>query len=167
MSFQPVSLTSLDFNPFQRVGRDWMLITAGDSTQVNTMTASWGGMGVLWGQDVATVYIRPSRYTHQFVDAQGRFSLCFFDESWRDALSMLGRVSGRDCDKISDAELHITWLDGIPVFEEASLALLVDTLYVDELNPSRFLDTALLDRCYPERELHTVYIGRILGAYQK
>ena len=167
MSFQPIYLTTLDFNPFQRIGRDWMLITAGDDAGVNTMTASWGGAGTLWGEDVVTVYIRPSRYTHQFVEAQGRFSLCFFDEAWRAQLSMLGRVSGRDRDKIADAGLHVTWLDGIPVFEQARQVLLVQTLYVDTLRADCFTDRALLDKCYPQRDLHTVYVGKVLGAYEQ
>lgn len=167
MSLHPVSLTTLDFNPFQRIGRDWMLITAGDAAGVNTMTASWGGAGVLWGENVVTVYIRPSRYTHQFVDAQGRFSLCFFDEQWRAQLSMLGRVSGRDRDKIADAGLHVTWLDGIPVFEQARQVLLAQTLYTDMLRADCFADRALLDKCYPQRDLHTVYIAKLLGAYEQ
>ena len=64
-------------NPFVAIGKEWMLITAGDENQVNTMTASWGGMGVLWNKDVVTAYIRPQRYTKEFVDSQDCFSLSF------------------------------------------------------------------------------------------
>ena len=164
---QKIDPKTLTMNPFTLIGDQWLLITAGTPEHCNTMTASWGGAGTLWGEDVVTVYIRPSRYTHQFVEAQGRFSLCFFDEAWRAQLSMLGRVSGRDRDKIADAGLHVTWLDGIPVFEQARQVLLVQTLYVDTLRADCFTDRALLDKCYPQRDLHTVYVGKVLGAYEQ
>ena len=48
MSFKEINLTDLQFNPFTKIGSQWMLITAGNKDGFNTMTASWGGMGVLW-----------------------------------------------------------------------------------------------------------------------
>ena len=62
-------------NVFDAIGSQWMLITAGNDEKINTMTASWGGMGVLWKRNVATVYVRPQRYTKQFIDASDHFSL--------------------------------------------------------------------------------------------
>ena len=79
MSFQKIDLKDLDMNVFEAIGHDWMLISAGDQDKVNTMTASWGGMGVLWNQNVVIAYIRPQRYTKEFVDHQECFSLSFFD----------------------------------------------------------------------------------------
>ena len=90
-------------NPFTKIGKEWMLITAGaDAEHCNTMTASWGAMGVMWGKNVVSVYIRPQRYTKEFIDAQERFTCAFFGEgNQREALSLLGKVSGRDVpDKI-------------------------------------------------------------------
>ena len=56
-----------------------MLITAGaDAEHCNTMTASWGAMGVMWGKNVVSVYIRPQRYTKEFVDAERAFHLRIF-----------------------------------------------------------------------------------------
>ncbi len=60
MAFKEVDIKSLTFNPFTKIGSEWMLITAGDQSGYNTMTASWGGLGVLWGKNVATCYIRRS-----------------------------------------------------------------------------------------------------------
>lgn len=37
----------LSDNPIRLIGRDWMLITAGQMGDFNTMTASWGGVGHL------------------------------------------------------------------------------------------------------------------------
>ena len=62
-----VSYKDLKFNPFRLIGDEWMLVTAGNEKDgCNTMTASWGGIGCLWGHNdpVATIYLRPSRYTN-------------------------------------------------------------------------------------------------------
>jgi flavin reductase (DIM6/NTAB) family NADH-FMN oxidoreductase RutF len=64
-------------NVFSLIGDQWMLITAGTAEQCNTMTASWGGLGVLWGAPMATCYIRPQRYTREFVDREEYFTLAF------------------------------------------------------------------------------------------
>lgn len=75
MAFKEAAIESLQFNPFTKIGKEWMLITAGDEKKHNTMTASWGGVGIMWGKQVVTAYIRPQRYTKEFVDAEGLFTL--------------------------------------------------------------------------------------------
>lgn len=78
MAFREIKIEELQFNPFTKIGKEWLLITAGDEKKHNTMTASWGGVGVLWGKNVVTTYIRPQRYTKEFVDAQDVFTITFF-----------------------------------------------------------------------------------------
>ena len=65
MAFREIKIEELQFNPFTKIGKEWLLITAGDEEKHNTMTASWGGVGVLWGKNVVTTYIRPQRYTKE------------------------------------------------------------------------------------------------------
>lgn len=55
MKFEKIDVTKANVNPFQRIGQDWMLISAKKEGKVNTMTASWGMMGVFWGKNVVTV----------------------------------------------------------------------------------------------------------------
>ena len=86
----------LQMNPFTKIGKEWMLITAGNEEKCNTMTASWGGVGIMWGKNAVTTYIRPQRYTKEFVDANDTFTISFFDESYRKAFNICGSVSGRD-----------------------------------------------------------------------
>lgn len=164
MAFEQVKVTDLQINPFGAIGQDWMLVTAGDEQQANTMTASWGGLGVLWGQDVAFVFIRPQRYTKEFMDACGCFSLSFFD-GYKQEMSLLGSVSGRERDKIAEAGLRLTYLDGVPTFEEARLVLLLDTLYTDEVKPEKFFDPELCEKWYPNKDYHTVYVAKVRAAY--
>ena len=96
MAFHEVPIESLEFNPFKKISKQWMLITAGDEKKSNTMTASWGGLGIMWGKNVATAYIRPNRYTKEFVDQTDHFTLSFLPEEERKALNYCGTVSGRD-----------------------------------------------------------------------
>ena len=94
MAFHEVPIESLEFNPFKKISKQWMLITAGDEKKSNTMTASWGGLGIMWGKNVATAYIRPNRYTKEFVDQTDHFTLSFLPEEERKALNYCGTVSG-------------------------------------------------------------------------
>ena len=96
MAFKEVDIHTLQFNPFDKISKQWMLITAGEQEKSNTMTASWGGVGFMWGKPVATAYIRPQRYTKEFVDTNDRFTLSFLTEEKREALKICGSVSGRD-----------------------------------------------------------------------
>ncbi len=139
-TFQTSGTDLLELNPFEKIGKDWMLVTAGDEERVNTMTASWGGMGVMWGKDVVFVGIRQTRYTKEFVDAQGTFSLSFPMESYRKEMKFLGTVSGRDEDKITESGLHVGYEDGIPYIDEANLVLLCRAMSATELSMKDMLD---------------------------
>ena len=77
MEFKEIPVSEMEFNPFDKISKQWMLVTAGDKDSSNTMTASWGGVGIMWGKPVATVYIRPQRYTKEFIDKNEYFTLSF------------------------------------------------------------------------------------------
>ena len=164
MAFHKIDIKDLDMNAFQAIGQDWMLITAKKQNAVNTMTASWGGIGVLWGENVVTAYIRPQRYTKEFVDQQECFSLSFFD-GYKKELSVLGTVSGRDQDKIHDVNFHITYLEDVPTFKEAKLVFIVEKIYQDDIKPECFLNHQLDEKWYPEKDYHTMYIAKIKSVY--
>ena len=107
MSFKEIKPEELQKNPFQMIGKEWLLVTAEKDGKANTMTASWGGVGVMWGRNVAFIVIRPQRYTKEFIDASDKLSLSVLDEEYRKTLSYLGSVSGRDEDKIGKSGLTI------------------------------------------------------------
>ena len=125
-------LSELNENVFELIGKKWMLITAAKEGKSNTMTASWGGLGVMWGKKVAYVVIRPQRYTKEFIDVAESFSLSFLPEKFRKELSYLGSVSGRDEDKIAKAGLSLTYQEEAPYFEESELVLICKKLFVQE-----------------------------------
>lgn len=159
-------IKTLQMNPFEKIGSEWMLITAQKDGRVNTMTASWGGVGVLWGKNVVTVYIRPQRHTKEFVDAGDTFTLSFFNGNHMKELGYLGRVSGKDeADKIEHAGLHVIQLDGQPGFEEASQVLVCKKLYHDVIKPENFYSAQEDEQWYPLKDYHTMYIAEIVDVY--
>ena len=164
MSFKEVKPEELNFNPFTRIGSDWMLLTAGTEDKFNTMTASWGGAGVFWGKPAVTCYIRPQRYTKEFIDKEELFSVSFLKDGHRDALKLCGSVSGRDHDKIKEAGLTPVFIDGVPAFEEADTILICRKMYRTSMNPADFIDKDADSKFYPEKDYHDMYIAEIVKA---
>lgn len=148
---------------FSLIGDRWMLVAATDkSGRTNAMTASWGGMGVLWGKKVAFVFIRPQRYTKRFVDEAEKFTLSFFDDSYKNMLGYMGKVSGKDEDKIAKSGLTVTDRNGAPVFKEASLTLVCRKMYRDTLKEENLIDKSIIEKWYPQKDYHDVYVAEIV-----
>ena len=161
MAFQEIDIKDLQLNPFNKIGKEWALLTAGDEAASNTMTVSWGGMGVIWGQDVVTVYVRPQRYTKKFIDANDRFTLSFYAPEYKKALGVLGSKSGRDGDKVAEVGFTPFYTDGTTAYEQADLVFVCRKLYADDIEPERFIDAACDSQWYPEHDYHTMYIAAI------
>lgn len=140
-----------------------MLVAATDKDgKTNAMTASWGGLGVLWGKKVAFVFIRPQRYTKKFVDDAENFSLSFFEESYKPMLGYMGKVSGKNEDKIKKSGLTVQYKDGAPVFKEASLTLICRKMYRQTLEEDCFIDKTNIGKWYPQKDYHDMYVAEIV-----
>jgi flavin reductase (DIM6/NTAB) family NADH-FMN oxidoreductase RutF len=154
-------------SPFARIGDEWLLLSGGnvdsDKSNWNTMTVSWGGLGVLWGRNVAFVFIRPQRYTLEFVNPNPLFTLSFFGKAYRGALNFCGANSGRDFDKAAETGLTpIEFKDGTIGFKEAKEVIACRKLYTHDFDPSRFLDPSIGSDCYPGKDYHRMFIGEIV-----
>ena len=166
MAFREISVEELKDNPFTLINKDWMLITAGNQDKHNTMTASWGGVGELWGKYVSTIYIRPQRYTLEFVEREDFYSLCFFGPEYRQALSLCGSKSGRDVDKDAATGLTPRFDQAAPYYEQARLVFICRKLYKQDMTEEAFLDKSLLDKWY-DNDLHRMFIGEIVKVLVK
>ncbi len=165
--FHTVEPTQLKENVFSAIGQDWMLITAKkpDGT-FNTMTASWGGMGILWNKPVVFCFIRPQRYTEEFMEVSQECTISFFGGNHRSDLTHLGKVSGRNGDKLAKTSLSPIPVGDSVAFAPAELILHCKQLYCGALEEGGFLDPALLSH-YPQKDYHKVWICEILDAYHK
>jgi flavin reductase (DIM6/NTAB) family NADH-FMN oxidoreductase RutF len=159
--FKEIKPEELNKSTFKLIGKDWMLVTAENDDKVNTMTASWGGFGVMFNKNVVYIVIRPQRYTKEFVDSSDTFSLTFFDESFRKQLSYLGTISGKDEDKISKSNLTIQHESNTPYFEEANTVIICKKIYAQDFKPECFISSELEQKVYPEKDYHTFYIAEV------
>jgi flavin reductase (DIM6/NTAB) family NADH-FMN oxidoreductase RutF len=155
--------------PFASIGHDWMLVTAGGSVSRegwNTMTASWGTLGVLWGRRVVTCVIRPSRHTYSFVEREPLVTFSFFDPSMKKSLEICGSTSGANTDKAASASLTPILLEkGAIGFAEARLNLVCGKIYAHDVSRAEFIDPTL-DENYPDGDYHRMYACEILRAYR-
>ncbi len=162
---QKIDCKAIKENVFSLIGDQWMLVTAGTKDSCNTLTASWGGLGVLWGGPVATIYVRPQRYTYEFLEKNDCFTLCFFGEKYRKELNFCGTKSGRDVDKIAECGFTVeVGTQGAPYFAQAELVLVCRKKYWQDIDKTHFLD-AETDRKWYKDDYHRMYIGEIVEAY--
>ena len=153
---------TVDMIPFSTLDDNWMLITARSGEKVNTMTASWGGLGVLWNKNVAYVFVRPQRYTRELIDESDHFSLNILDhETYRKELEYLGKASGRDEDKIAKSKLTLAYSNEVPYFQEADQVLICRKLSRQQITKDSFIEAGLAAKNYPTDDFHYVYVGEI------
>lgn len=166
--FRQINPQEILDNPFKLIGSDWGLVTAGNPESFNPMTVSWGGVGIMWNKPVAFTFIRPQRYTFEFIERGDSFSICFFDEQYRKALSFCGSKSGRDYDKPKEAGLTPAFTeDGVPYFEEARLVLVCKKLYGQFLNEESVLGGESVLKSYNGDAYHKMYISEIVEVLAK
>ena len=161
-----IAFSELNMNPATLIAKEWMLVTAGNEERgYNTMTASWGHLGSIWGHGgglpTAVIYLRPQRYTKEFVDREELFTLSVFPEEYKKELGYLGRVSGRDEDKVAATGLTPVFDGDCTYFAQAKLVLVCRKLYRQTLKEEGFYDKSILTDHYPNRDLHEMYIGQI------
>jgi len=165
--FEIIKPEQINENAIKLIARDWLLITAGNQNSFNTMTASWGGLGFLWNKPVVFIFIRPQRYTYNFVEKEEFFTIQVFEKKYRDILNFCGSHSGRDVNKIEKTGLRpFNSENGNIYFEQASIQMECRKLYFDDIDPERFLDKELLKN-YPKKDFHRMYVGEITECLQK
>ena len=161
MDFTEIDVTKLEkFNPFEKIGKEWMLITAGDEKSCNMMTASWGMLGVLWQKNVAAVFVRPQRHTFKFLEENEYYTISFFDEEYRKELLFMGQNSGKDIDKLKNTILKPIYSEKAPYYEQASCVLICKKIYGQFITPECFLDS-FIDKEYEKKDYHKIFIGEV------
>jgi len=173
MVYKTIDPKELQENVFKIIDDKWFLITAKkhkSDGKVNTMTASWGFMGIMWGKPVANIVVRPCRYTYEFLEEADYFTLSFFSNDYRKALNLLGTKSGRDTDKITESGLTMLEVDNFDgkavTFEEAEITMTCKKLYYQDIDPANF-QYEEIDKNYPNKDYHRMYLGEIISCVVK
>ena len=165
--FREISTDDLSFNPFSKVLKQWMLISAGTEKDCNTMTASWGMFGGLWRKNVVQIFIRPQRFTKTFIDSYDLVTLSFLPERYREALKICGTISGRDTDKWKEAGISPHPINGTVAVAEAELVIVGKKLYSQFFDPKLFVDKTIDADCYPDKDYHEAYIYEVCRVFEK
>lgn len=164
--YRRIEPTAIPGNPIELIGKQWMLITSGDAESYNTMTASWGALGEIWSRPVAIITVRNVRYTNQFLEKNDTFTLSFYDEQYRDALTILGTKSGRDTDKVAESGLTpVTTPSGSMSFGQARMVLECKKLYADPLDRENMAPEITAQYAGQDNEHHIIYIAEITAAW--
>lgn len=163
-----IEIKDFNENPFKLIGDDWLLINSYNEEKVNSMTASWGGMGILWNKPVAFIFVRPQRYTQELLPNNEFFSLSVLEESFRKTLNYLGSTSGRDEDKLEKSRLTVSRDENYaPIIEEARLNIMVRKLFSQKLDEDSFFDKSLVEKNYENKDFHYMYVVEILKILEK
>lgn len=169
MSLKQINPSDIDGKVIDMIGNQWMLVTSGNMQSFNMMTASWGYLGFMWGFPSAVCFLRPTRYTKEWIDRTHTFILSFFPDKYRKALSKLGTESGRDMDKMRKSGLTPMQLPtGDVGYEEASLTIVCHVAFAQDLKEDGFIDKSIMPKWYPKgaTDLHTMYVGQIVAAFR-
>ncbi len=152
---------NFDTDIFTLYDKKWALLTAGNENDFNTMTISWGGLGTIWNKPVATVYVRTSRLTHDYMDKNEYFTVSFYPEKYRSILGVLGKKSGREMNKMKDSGLTPKKAGESMTFEEAEVTFLCRKLFVQELKTENMPEN-IAKTMYAGQAAHDMFIGEVV-----
>ena len=168
--YDRIDASELPDNVVDLISEQWMLVTAGDKSSFNTMTASWGGIGYIWNNPATFIFIRDSRYTYQYLEKEESYTLSFFDEKYRGALQIAGNRSGRDSDKIKETGLTpIETPSHLMSFDEARMIIECKKMFVQELdyaNLTPAFKQQIMEESYnSETSKHQLFISQIVNIW--
>ena len=149
------------------------ILTAGDKDSYNSMTIGWGTLGVIWRRPTFTVYVKPERYTYEFIEKSKYFTVSIIDKQYMKGFPVYGNKSGRDVNKEKESGYHIKFLeDGGITFEEAKEVFVCKIICKTQLKESD-VDKEIIQlyednlQTYISTKPHAQYIGEIIGHYTK
>lgn len=161
-----MDLKKFNIAPFYTIDQEWALLTVGDKEKFNAMTISWGGMGTIWNKPIVTVYVKPIRYTYEFMEKNDFFTISFYDEIYKKDLGIMGSKSGKDCDKIALTNLIPEFLEKAVSFKEAKITIVCKKIYFQDLDVGNIDNNSIpqseIDRFYKIEPMHRMYIGEVI-----
>ena len=173
-NFKSILTSEFTCKPVDLFGNDWPLLCAGKEGDFNSMTIGWGAIGRVWSIPYVSAFVRPTRYTYDFMEKYDYFSVVVFDDSYKDMLNILGTESGRDIDKMNYPGITPDLTYPAPVYEEAKLNIICKKMYAQDMDQNLLIGeykTKVYDNCYSEGiskdNFHTIYYGEIINIFER
>lgn len=160
-----MDLNEFEARPFVMFDKDWAIVTAGDLDRFNSMTVSWGASGTLWNKPVIIVFIKPVRYTAEFMMDNEYFTVSTYAERYREALSLIGSRSGRDTDKTSESGLTPVAAGRSVTYREAERTFVLKKIYQAPFDAGAVPGFAH-DLFYNEGDEHIIFIGEVIDVIE-
>ena len=161
-----MDLKNFNLAPFYTLDKKWAILTCGEKDKYNSMTISWGGFGTLWHKPVVTIYVRPNRYTYEFMENYEYYTISFYDDVYKSDLTLLGTKSGRDINKVELTNLTPEFLNNGISFKEAILTIVCKKIYFQDLNIEN-VPKSEVDKFYNKEPLHRMFIGEVIDIIDK
>ena len=150
------------------------IVSAGTKESHNSCVIGWGLLGVAWSKPLFIVYVKPDRYTYQFMEKSDYFTVNFIKKSLYKKFRIYGNKSGRDINKEEESGAQIQFLDnGGITFKEAEevyICKMMTKIQLEDKNLSpeiiEFYDKA--STLFKQtKQPHGVFIGEIIGHYKR
>lgn len=154
-----------------------VLLTTKAGEQINTMTVSWGTLGIDWAKPVFTVFVRENRFTRELLEQNPEFTINIpygsFDKK---ILGICGTKTGRNGNKLDAAGLTLEAPEiiSVPAIRELPLTLECRVIYKQAQDPQAITEENKR-KFYPQnvdssfhsanKDYHTAYYGEIVAAY--
>ncbi len=162
-----VNINNFSIRIFESIGKDAFILASGNLNHHNCMTVGWASLGYLWRRPIAFVYVRPQRYTYQFMEKYDYFSLNFFKQEFNDVLQLCGTQSGRDINKMKLERITPVDYEGKAIYyNEAKTVVLCKKIFFQDIDPKNLLDNSVLN-FYPFNDFHRIYYGEVIKIYEK
>lgn len=162
MAFKEIDIKEYEFSPVKEIGDSWGILTGTDSSGFNSMTVSWGSVGVLWSKPCVFAFVRPGRYTYKFMENGEYFSLAIMNENLHRDMAVFGSKSGRDIDKYQVSGFTAEEIMGVKYPAEAETVFICKKIAAGDIKPEWFIDPHIDGDNYPKKDYHRMYVGEIV-----
>ena len=141
-----------------------LLAATREDGRSNVMTIGWATAGIIWGLPVMVVLVRPSRYTYQFIEESGMFTVNVPTPEMRAYVNMCGTKSGRDVDKLADVPASMGQKVNCVTLDECPLVYECRVVHTNDIVPENLVPE-ITGRSYRQGDFHRLYYGQILGTF--
>lgn len=167
MSFCKIDVNELEFSPTKAIGENWGILTGCSKDGFNSMTVSWGSVGVLWSKPCVFAFVRPQRHTYSFMENGEYFSLAVMPEGIHKEMAVFGSKSGRDVDKYAESGFTVNDENGVKYPSEAETVFICKKIAAGDVKPEWFVDKNIDSDNYPKKDYHKMYVGEIITVLKK
>jgi flavin reductase (DIM6/NTAB) family NADH-FMN oxidoreductase RutF len=145
-----------------------LLVSTNKAGKNNVMTIGWGLIGIFWRTPMFMVAVRPSRYTHDFIEETNEFTVNVPKNGMEEAVEYCGTVSGRTHDKFKECQLTLTKSKQLktPAIKECTIHYECQVVHKLKINPKQ-IPTNIKKELYPKPNYHTLYYAKILTVYNQ